>query len=95
MNYYRNKGQMDLSDRLAIETGIHNKDSLKKIAKLIGRHPSTVAHEVLENRTHIKATYELIPEDDEDMHALYALLKMDLIPPDEVHLMPDLFSKNR
>ena len=42
-----------------------------------------------------KSPYELIPEDDEDMHALYALLKMDLIPPDEVHLMPDLFSKNR
>ena len=27
MNCYKNKGQMDL-DRLAIETGIHNKDSL-------------------------------------------------------------------
>lgn len=40
MTYYQNKGQMDLSDRLAIEIGIHNKDSLKKIAKLIGRHPS-------------------------------------------------------
>ena len=59
MNYYRNKGQMDLSDRLAIETGIHNKDSLKKIAKLIGRHPSTVAHEIKENRTYIHNTYYL------------------------------------
>ena len=93
--YYRRKGQMDLTDRLAIETGLCRGESFKKIAQTIMRHPSTVAHEVLENRTHIKATYELIPEDDEDMHALYALLKMDLIPPDEVHLMPDLFSKNR
>ena len=42
-----------------------------------------------------KSPYELIGEDDEDMHALFALLKMDLIPPDEVHLMPDLFKKNR
>ena len=38
-----------------------------------------------------KAPYELINEEDEDMKALFDLLKMDLIPPDEVHLMPDLF----
>ena len=42
-----------------------------------------------------KAPYELVDEHDEDMHALFSLLKMDLIPPDEVHLKPDLFSKNR
>ena len=42
-----------------------------------------------------KAPYELINEEDEDMWALFELLKMDLIPPDEVHLMPDLFSLNR
>ena len=29
--------------------------------------------------------------DDEDFHELMRLLKMHLIPPDEVHLMPDLF----
>ena len=46
MNYYKKNGQMDLSDRLAIETGICHKDSLKKIAKLLGRHPSTIAHEI-------------------------------------------------
>ena len=34
MNYYSPGGQMDLSDRIAIETGICNKDSFKKIAKL-------------------------------------------------------------
>lgn len=39
--------------------------------------------------------YELVGEKDEDMHALFSLLKMDLIPPDEVHLKPDLFVKNR
>ena len=33
MNYYRNKGQMDLSDRIAIETGICTEESFKKIAK--------------------------------------------------------------
>ena len=31
--------------------------------------------------------------DDEDFKALMSLLKMHLIPPDEVHLMPDLFVK--
>ena len=38
---------------------------------------------------------DYINEDDEDMWALFSLLKMDLIPPDEVHLMPDLFKKNK
>lgn len=59
MNNYRIKGQMDLSDLLAIEIGIHYKDSLKKITRLIGRHPSTVAHEIKENRTFIHNTYYL------------------------------------
>jgi IS30 family transposase len=48
---------MDLTDRVAIETGLCRGESFKKIAHRIGRHPSTVAHEVLENRTHIQATY--------------------------------------
>lgn len=59
MNYYKKNGQMDLSDRLAIETGICQKDSLKKIAKLLGRHPSTIAHEIKENRTFIPGNYFL------------------------------------
>ena len=57
MRHYRKMGQMDLTDRLAIETGLCRGESFKKIAKRIWRHPSTVAHEVLENRTHINATY--------------------------------------
>ena len=57
MRYYRRSGQMDLTDRVAIETGLCRGESFKRIAKRISRHPSTVAHEVLENRTHIKATY--------------------------------------
>ena len=40
-----------------------------------------------------KCPYELIEEDDEDFYELMRLLKMHLIPPDEVHLMPDLFVK--
>lgn len=59
MNYYKNHGQLDLSDRLAIEIGICHKDSLKKIAKLLGRHPSTIAHEIKENRTFIPGNYFL------------------------------------
>lgn len=38
-----------------------------------------------------KAPYGLIAEDDEDMWSLFELLKMDLIPLDEVHLKSDLF----
>ncbi len=37
-----------------------------------------------------KASYELIERDDEDMKALMELLKMHLIPADEVHLTPEL-----
>ena len=59
MNYYKKNGQMDLSDRLAIETGICRKDSLKKIAKMLDRHPSTIAHEIKENRTFIPGNYFL------------------------------------
>ena len=54
---YNRKGQMNLSDRIAIETGICRGDSFKKTAKRIHRHPSTVAHEVKENRTFIKGVY--------------------------------------
>lgn len=36
---------------------------------------------------------ELVEEDDEDFQEFMRLLKMHLIPPDEVHLMPDLFVK--
>lgn len=42
-----------------------------------------------------KAPYELVDEEDSDMKALFELLKMDLIPADEVHLKPDLFAINR
>ena len=57
MNYYNASGQMDLSDRIAIETGICIGESFKKIAKRLRRHPSTIAHEVKENRTFIKDNY--------------------------------------
>lgn len=42
-----------------------------------------------------KAPYELIEEDDEDMRALMDLLKMHLIPADEVHLTPDLLKATK
>ncbi len=57
MSYYRGNGQMDLTDRVAIETGLCKGETFKKIADRIGRHPTTVAHEVLVNRTYIKGTY--------------------------------------
>lgn len=39
-----------------------------------------------------KSPMELVEQDDEDMQALFELLKMHLIPADEVHLTPDLFN---
>ena len=57
MRYYKRSGQMDLTDRVAIETGLCRGESFREIAKRIKRHPSTVAHEVLENRTYIRNTF--------------------------------------
>ena len=57
MSYYKRSGQMDLTDRVAIETGLCRGESFAEIAKRIHRHHSTVAREVLENRTHIHAAY--------------------------------------
>ena len=54
-------------------------------------HINSIRRPSLDN----KAPYELIQPEDKDMWALAELLKMDLIPPDEVHLKPDLFTKNR
>ena len=45
-----------------------------------------------DNGSEFKKVDELeLTTDDEDFHELMRLLKMHLIPPDEVHLMPDLF----
>ena len=57
MSYYRRSGQMDLTDRVAIETGLCRGESFTEIASKIQRHPNTVAHEVIVNRTHIHAAY--------------------------------------
>ena len=57
MSYYRRSGQMDLTDRVAIETGLCSGESFVEIAGKIRRHPKTVAHEVIANRTHIHAAY--------------------------------------
>ena len=57
MNYRRKRGQLDLTERLAIETGLCRGETFRKIARRIGRHPSTVSHEVLENRTCIQPNY--------------------------------------
>lgn len=50
-------GQMVLTDRVAIEVGLAKDDSFKKIAKIIGRHPVTVAREIKENRTKLQAAF--------------------------------------
>lgn len=59
MSYYYTSAQLNMSDRIAIETGICKGESFKKIAKRIRRHPSTVAHEVKTNRTVTKGHFFL------------------------------------
>lgn len=51
--------QMTLTDRIAIETGICHKDSFQKIALFLHRHPTTISHEVKENRTFLPTSYFL------------------------------------
>ena len=52
MKYFDNH-YMDLSDRLAIEIGVSMRHPFNKIAKELGRHPSTIAREIRENRYYI------------------------------------------
>ena len=54
---------------------------------LLMNHINSVKRPSLGN----KAPYELIDDEDEDMLKLMYLLKMDLIPADEVQLTSDLF----
>lgn len=58
MNYIGNS-QLTLSERIAIETGICNRESFKKIGKRLRRHPSTISHEIKENRTYIVGIYPM------------------------------------
>lgn len=53
----KTKGQMDLSDRIVIEVGLHSGRSFKYIAKQLGRHPSTIAHEVNTNKMEIRPMF--------------------------------------
>lgn len=53
----KTQGQLTMSDRIVIEAGLCNKESFRKIAQKLGRHPSTIATEVLQNRTPISARY--------------------------------------
>ena len=50
-------GQLSFSERVAIETGICKGETFRQIAKRIGRHPSTVSHEIKTNRTFIRGHF--------------------------------------
>lgn len=50
-------GQMKMSDRLAIEVGIEQGRTFKKMAQVLRRHPSTIAHEIKTNRTLLPGAY--------------------------------------
>lgn len=60
MGNYNNpykSGQMNLTDRVAIEVGLAKGESFKEIARVIGRDPVTVSREIKENRTVINPDY--------------------------------------
>lgn len=63
----------------------------QKDITLLMNHINSIRRPSLDN----KVPYELIQPEDKDMWALAELLKMDLIPPDEVHLKADLFRRNK
>lgn len=55
--YKHHRSQLDMTDRIAIETGILLGDSFKKIASNLSRHPSTISGEVKRNRTFVKGSF--------------------------------------
>lgn len=48
---------MDLTDRTGIEVGLCRKENFKTIAAKLGRHPSSVSHEIKSNRSFIAGNY--------------------------------------
>ncbi len=56
---------------------------------LLMNHVNSIKRKSLDNF----APYELVADNDEDMHKLMKLLKMDLIPADEVQLTANLFKQ--
>lgn len=56
---------------------------------LLMNHINSIKRKGLNN----KCPYELVEPNDRDMQRLMHIMQMHLIPPDEVHLKPDLFKK--
>ena len=52
-----NQKQMDLTDRIVIETGLYANRTFKEIARDLGRHPATIAREIKTNRTFIPGDF--------------------------------------
>ena len=61
MDYSKNK-QLDLSDRIVIETGLYNGDSFKTIAKSLNKHPTTISNEIKNNRTLVQGKFILFAQ---------------------------------
>jgi hypothetical protein len=80
------KGKVGMSNH-NFEMSLINGLCQQEDITLLMNHINSTKHASLKG----KAPYELIDDDDEDMRALMDLLKMHLIPADEVHLTPDLF----
>ena len=57
MKHFEKKRYLDITDRYDIEIGVSMRHSFKQIAEEIGRHPSTISREILENRTFIRGSF--------------------------------------
>ena len=53
----KSQGQLTMSDRIVIEAKLSNKESFRQIAQELGRHPTTIATEVRQNRMMIIGRY--------------------------------------
>ena len=49
--------KMKFDDRESIEIGVARKQPLKRIAKLLNRHPSSITNEILKHRIFVKGSY--------------------------------------
>lgn len=80
MDYSKNK-QLDLSDRIVIETGLYNGDSFKTIAKSLNKHPTTISNEIKNNRTLVQGKFS----NDNDCRYYFVCTKRNVCGDEECY----------
>lgn len=86
------KGELEKNHeyiRCAIPKGTNLETFTQNDLYLLMNHINSVKRTSL----HGRCPYDMVPDGDEDMLWFMKLLKMDIIPADDVHLKPSLFNK--